>query len=214
MSGSIISSVEVQKHNSERVNVYIDGEYSFSCNAEIVYKYNIKKGTLIDVEELSRVIEEDNFLKAKNSAFRIIEKSYKTEKDIRERLSKKGYDDHTIKKVIDFFNEYDFIDDKKYAQAYIKEKIKLQGRNKIKYSLLNKGIKEDIINEIFYNIIDESKEIDSAKVLALKKYNILCKRETDLYKIKNKLYQYLLGRGFNYDIAKKAVEELMLDFSH
>lgn len=38
-----ITNVEVQKKNKNRVNVYIDEEFAFGCDAEIVYKYGIKK---------------------------------------------------------------------------------------------------------------------------------------------------------------------------
>lgn len=40
----IITKVEVQKNNKNRVNVYVDEEYAFSCAAEVVYKYDLKKG--------------------------------------------------------------------------------------------------------------------------------------------------------------------------
>ena len=39
----IITKVEVQKNNKNRVNVYVDEEYAFSCAAEVVYKYDLKR---------------------------------------------------------------------------------------------------------------------------------------------------------------------------
>ena len=94
----IITKVEVQKNNKNRVNVYVDEEYAFSCAAEVVYKYDLKKEKTIKVDELREIINEDNYMKAKNSALRYIERTYKTEKEMQDKLFKKGYDKVTIKR--------------------------------------------------------------------------------------------------------------------
>ncbi len=52
---------------------------------------------------------------------------------------------------------------------YIREKLNIYGRNKIKYTLLNKGVKENIVIEKINNI-NEEKEKKVAYKLAEKKY--------------------------------------------
>ena len=63
-----ITSIEVQKRNVNRVNVYVDEAFTFACDAELIYKQGIKKDSLIDVEDIKEIVKEDEFIKCKNSA--------------------------------------------------------------------------------------------------------------------------------------------------
>ena len=73
---------------------------------------------------------------------------------------------------MDFLKQYKFIDDEKFTETYIKDKLKSQGKNRIKYSLLNKGIDEELIKEKL-SYIDNDDEENVALKLAQKKYKIL-----------------------------------------
>ncbi len=203
-----ITNIELQKNNKNRVNIYIDESYAFSCDAEIIYRYGLKIGSNIDIKELKKVTDEDNFIKAKNSALRTIEKTYKSEKQIKDKLIKQGYDETVVLKTIGFLKEYDFINDYRYVDMYIKEKSASYGIQKMKYSLLMKGIPEEIINEKLQNI-DKDLEREAAKKIALKKYNVLIKRELDSKNLYRKLYQHLLSKGYSYECIKSVVSEVL-----
>ncbi|WP_411680476.1 recombination regulator RecX [Clostridium thailandense] len=209
---NIITKIEVQKRNKERVNIYINNEFSFACSAELVYIHSLSKDKVVDVNSLAEIVEEDNYIKCKNTSLKMIEKSYKTEKQIIDKLVQKEYQDKIIKRTIEFLKQYNFIDDKKYAQMYIKDKISAQGKNKTKYALINKGINEEIINEELKHI-DDAIEESSAMKLAEKKYNILLKSEKDARNINKKLREYLARKGYNLDIIQKVSNSIVkLDF--
>ncbi|WP_461205524.1 recombination regulator RecX [Clostridium sp. DL1XJH146] len=205
---NIITRIEVGKRNKNRVNVYINYEYTFSCNAELVYKFNLSKDEEIDLEYIKELVIEDNYLSCKESALNTISRTYKTEKEMKDKLKMKGYDESSIDRVMSFLKEYTFIDDNKYAEMYIKDNCAKSGRNKIKYNLSRKGIKEDLIQEKL-SLIDEEGEFNSVMELAKKKYNILKKSQDDKYKINGKLVQFLLRRGFKYDIIKNVLNDLL-----
>ncbi len=181
-----ITNIEVQKRNKNRVNIYIDEEYRFSCDSEIVYKYNLSKGQNIQLKDLEEIIDEDNYLKAKAAAFRIIERSYKTEKQIEDKLLLKGFDKDIVERIKKLLKEYDFMNDAKYVQAFIKDNIKSQGNKKIH--------KEDME--------------EYATNLAEKKYRTLSKRESDPWKLSNKLISFLLSKGYDYEMAKSIVGKI------
>ena len=65
-----ITSIEVQKRNVNRVNVYVDEAFTFACDAELIYKQGIQKDSIIDVEAIKEIVKEDEFIKCKNSALR------------------------------------------------------------------------------------------------------------------------------------------------
>lgn len=208
---NIITKVEVQKNNKNRVNVYVDDEYVFSCDAELVYKYDLKKQKSIQLEELKEIIADDNYIKAKNMALRYIERAYKTEKEMKDKLINKGYDEATIKRVISFLKEYNFIDDRKYADMYIKDKQKNSGKNKIKYDLLKRGINQSIVDSVTESLTSECEE-DSARVLAEKKYKAIIKREVDRRKIYEKLLRFLVSKGYTWELSKSVIEKV-IDYS-
>lgn len=205
---NIITKIEVQKRNKDRVNIYINNEFSFSCSAELVYIHNLSKEEVVDVNSLAEIVEEDNYIKCKNTSLKMIEKSYKTEKQIIDKLVQKEYQDKIIKRTIEFLKQYSFIDDIKYVQMYVKDKMSSQGKNKIKYALISKGINEEIVNEELKHI-DDTLEESSALKLAEKKYNILLKSEKDLRNINKKLREYLARKGYNLDIIQKVLNSIV-----
>jgi regulatory protein len=203
-----ITKIEVQKNNKNRVNIYIDEEYAFPCSAELIYTHKIKLNESIDVEHIKALVEEDNFLKAKNDGLKIIEKSYKTEKEVHDKLIRKGYELSTVERVVNFLNSYNFVDDKKYVNSYINDKISSMGRNKIYYTLGAKGVSEDIIEDKL-NLIGEGEEIKGARKHALKKYKLLLNRESDPKKIASKLNTFLAGKGYSWEVIKAVVKDVL-----
>jgi len=203
-----ITKIEIQKRNKERVNLFLDDEYAFSLSTELVYKEALKVNEEVDSKKLGVLAEREGLIRCKDSALRIIERSYKTEKEVRDKLSTKGYEDNAINKSIEFLKEYDFINDIKYTKAYIKDKLNSTGSNKIKYTLIQKGISKELIEEELSNL-NEDNEKKVAIELAKKKFIIIKKRETDNYKISGKLYRYLLSKGYGYDVVNEVVKEVM-----
>lgn len=203
-----VSKIEAQKNNKERVNIYVDDEYFISCHMELVYKEGIKKGEDIDKEKLNSIIEEDNFIKAKNRSLRYLGKAYKSEEEVREKLTVEGYDEKVIERTINFLKEYNFIDDNRYVELFIKEKLKKWGENRISYELSKKGINDKIIISKMEHINEEDKE-NILNEMAMKKYQSLIKNEKDSFKIKKKLNDYLIRRGYNYDEVRSVIKNIV-----
>ncbi|KYH30241.1 recombination regulator RecX [Clostridium colicanis] len=203
-----ISRIEVQKKDKSRVNIFIDEEFAFACSADLVYYYSLEKGKKIDLGLLQDIVEEDNYLKGKNYALKIIERSYKSEKEIEDKLFNKGYGEKAVTRIIAFLKKYNFINDEKYAETFIKGKLSCNGKNKIKYLLLKKGISEDIIQNKL-NSIKEDDEKACAFKLAEKKYVSLIKSESNLEKIYKKLGHYLVSRGYDFDVVKSTLDKVI-----
>lgn len=205
---NIITKIEIGKKNKERVNIYIDEEYAFSLSLELVYKENLKINENVDIEKLRVLAKEDNYIKCKNSAIRIIERSYKSEKEMKDKLFLKGYDESTIERTLDFLREYNFLNDENYARSYVKDRIRAEGKRKIKHTLIRKGIDDNLIEDELSKVLsDDLKEV--ALGLALKKYNTLKKRENDKYKLSQKLYRFLMSKGYDFDLVSQVVKEVI-----
>ncbi|MEG1254772.1 recombination regulator RecX [Clostridium sp.] len=206
----IITKIETQKKKENRVNVFIDGEFSFGCSSELIYYHNLAKGREINADELQGVIDEDNYLTAKAKALKHMESSLKTEFQVREHLEKKEYDEKTIDRVIVFLKDYKFIDDEYYAKAFVTQNIRTQGKGNIKYKLIKRGISEEIILRTLESVHGDTEENVAAKI-AEKKAVLLCKNETDERKIKMKLNTFLISKGYNFDIVKSVIDKIELN---
>ncbi len=204
----LITKIEMQKKNKERVSIFIEGDYAFSCSAELVYTHGLRANNAVNIEKLTEIVCEDNYLKCKNEALRLIERSYKTEKEVFDKLLKREYEEKTIARVIEFLKSYNFLNDEQYVSLYIKEKIKAQGKNKIKYSLLKKGIHEVLLEEKLMEV-DNVLEITTAISLAEKRYKILLKSERENRKIYNKLWEYLMRKGYDKEIINEVLAKVV-----
>ncbi len=203
----VITKIEAQKKKENRVNIFINGEFAFGCSSELVYYHNLSKGKEVDIEELKKVITEDNYLTAKSKALKYIERALKSEFQVREFLQKKEYEDNVIDRVIEFLKEYKFIDDEYYSKAFVTQNIRIEGKRNIRYKLAKKGISEDRINNIL-NEFSSSDEEAVALKLAEKKLNIIYKSEKNTNKVKSKLNTFLISKGYSFDIIKSVVNKL------
>lgn len=204
---AIITKIEAQKKNSDRVNIYINDEFFMSVFTELVYTFNLKKGMTIDKDSLKSLLDNDMYIKAKNKALNILSKADQSEKKIREKLSS-DFEDSTIDKVLTFLKDNKFIDDNLLAQKIVNTNINLNkcGKNKIKQNLYNKGIDLESISEAISNI-DYNTEFENAMYLAKKRYDRI--KNDDKRKIYQKLSQHLAYKGFSYDIIKSVLNKLL-----
>ena len=204
---AIITKIEAQKKNTDRVNIYINDEFFMSVFTELVYTFNLKKGMEINKENLKTLLDDDMYIKAKNKALNILSKADQSEKKIKEKLSSE-FEEHTIEKVLDFLRNNKFIDDKLLAQKIVNTNLNLNkcGKNRIKQNLYNKGLDESAINEAMSDI-DSDAEFDNAMYLAKKRYERV--KNEDKRKVYQKLSQHLAYKGFNYDIIKRVLNKLL-----
>ena len=98
-----------------------------------------------------------------------------------------------------------FIDDKRFANTFVRSKIHLKkwGVNKIRMSLKMKGISDDIISEALSEIDLDFYREDLIKILKAKKIN-----ESDDFKRKAKLAQYAIQKGYEPALVWEAVKSL------
>lgn len=100
--------------------------------------------------------------------------------------------------------ERGIVDDLRYAQrltlSYSEKNI---GPNKIKQKLYTKGFTSQIINECVESISNTEEDyLDKALALKIKKFGELPIVDE---KIKQKALRHLIGQGFSYSVANKAI---------
>lgn len=197
----IITEIKKQKANEKRYNIYIDGNFCFSASDEAVVKLALKEGKYIDEEALEDIIDQCEESTAYSYALNLIGVRDYTCEDIKQKLKTKQYSSHTISRVLKKLISYGFLNDEKYANKYIEYSvnIKKNGKNKIMYELQQKGIKNHEIE------LNEELEYNNALSLAEKKLRSI----GDKKKPEDRIFRYLIQKGYDFDIIKKVVNTLL-----
>lgn len=108
-------------------------------------------------------------------------------------------------KLVDVLLEQDFLNENRYVEDFVRGKfnIKKWGRLKIKAELLKKKIKSKKVEEEL-NKISEEDYIKTLEYLLEKKKELLSNVEDEL-KLRDKLYRYLISKGYESDLIVKAL---------
>lgn len=142
-----------------------------------------------------------------NLSLRFLSYRPRSEKEIRDYLEKKKIDEKIIAQIMAKLIEYKFIDDTDFTKFWIEQRTKFKHKpiRVIEYELKQKGINKEIIDNVLANH-DEKKntDLESAKKLADKKLDFY--RNLEPKKRREKVTNYLLRKGFNYETVKKVLE--------
>ena len=98
-----------------------------------------------------------------------------------------------------------YVDDERYAQAFVKDKIRYNkwGRRKVEQALWQKHIGEDIRNRVLDEVDDD--EYLSVLRPLLKQKRKSVKANSD-YELNQKLMRFAVGRGFTFDIIRQCID--------
>ncbi|HET6559976.1 MAG TPA: regulatory protein RecX [Prolixibacteraceae bacterium] len=118
--------------------------------------------------------------------------------DILEKLRKWGLEEEDAQEVINHLKEEKYIDDERFARAYVKDKFRFNhwGRQKIAFMLHAKKISREIQEAAFDEIEDEPYTGQLIQLLENKAKTI---KSDDPYDRRNKLMRFAMGRGFETD---------------
>ena len=197
-----ITAITPQLKDKRRCNIFIDGKFYCGMLLETTIKNRLKVGKIVTEDELSLIQLDSEKQSALDKALTHISASKKTEKQIRDFLKSKGYLSAVSDFVVEKMKEYGFIDDYDYAKDYTAFAQKKKGKRLIRMELKAKGIAEEEIEKALCQADNET-EVSSATAI-LEKY--MKNRQADKETL-FKAFKYLLGKGFEYETAKSALQK-------
>ncbi|MBN1351279.1 RecX family transcriptional regulator [candidate division KSB1 bacterium] len=202
-----ITRVEPQKRNKKRRSIFLDGEFAFGVDEELIYKYELYEGSRINLDTVGKILEEEEFKRALDKALRFLAYRARSEKEMRDKLVQSGYDEDTIVRVITILKEKKYINDKEFASLFVRERLRLRpsGQYLLKHELKQKGIPEEIVNNTLADIFSEYSQTEIARDLIRKKENSYRNLEPNIRR--KRLTDFLLRRGFDWDIVAIVMEE-------
>lgn len=127
------------------------------------------------------------------------------EQEMRDKMKRWGVEPDAQNRVIERLVNERYIDNERYARAFVKDKIRYNkwGRRKVMQALWMKHIAGDIQQRIL-DEIDDSDYLD-VLVPLLKQKRKTIKAKSD-YELNQKLVRFALGRGFDFNIIRQCLE--------
>ena len=142
--------------------------------------------------------------RAVNYGLKLLTARQRTEKEMADKLKEKNYSDEIVQYVLAYLKNYCYLDDQKYVELYLREKININryGTIKLRNKLFQKGISSELI-AVGLDSIDEEKILENAVYLADRKIKSL--RHDEYMTIKQKVYRHLVSKGYSYATIVKAL---------
>jgi len=214
-----ITDISLQARNNNRVNVSIDGVYSFSLDIAQVTDLNLKVGRELSDGELEELQEESQFGKLYARAMEYCLARPRSVKELRDYLWRKtrptkkrspktgeiterpGVKPEITERVLAWLIEKQYLDDEKFARFWLEHRFLQKGTSvrRLKLELAQKGIDRETIEQLVSeNIRSDDEEL--RKIIAKKRHKYAGDRQ--------KFVQYLVRQGFSYDDVVSALNDV------
>lgn len=204
-----ITAIKAQKHNRQRVNIYLDGEFAFGLSRFVAGW--LETGRKLTEAEIKKLQEEDTYEVAFQKALQFIAHRPRSVEETRRRLSKKGFRDEVIDATLEKCLEKEWLDDLDFARQWIENRNTFRPRSDrlLRYELRVKGVADDVITQALEKYGGDENELAyQAGIKKAKK----CRQETK-FDFQKKVGGFLGRRGFHYGIVKPTVKRLWKDFA-
>lgn len=187
-----------------KIKIFLDGKFAFNLEAEAAVKEGLKPGQELSTERVEKLVKSDKRQRCLNTATRYLSYRPRSERELRERLHQRGFDDETVEAVLAGLKEQGLVDDMAFAQFWADNRETFRPRSQwlIKSELRQKGVAREIIDEIGGAVDDE----DSAYQAALSKARSLSR--SDMESFRRRLSSYLRYRGFGYEVINRTIERV------
>ncbi len=141
--------------------------------------------------------------KAFDVAIRYLGNREHSRKEIIAKLERRQFSPEAVQKTLERLDELGLLDDRSFALNYVgnRSRKKPSGRYKLRYELLQKGIQEEIIEEVLGEYDSSGHCLDAA----LKKLPFL--KGDGRYKRK-KLHAFLMNRGFESQTIRETLDQI------
>lgn len=201
MAGTI-TALRFQKHNAERVNVYVDGQFVLALAA--VQAAALHRGQHLTDEDVARLRALDIEEKAYERAVRYLGPRPRSVSEIRRFLAKHQMDTAVIDSVVERLQRAGYLDDQVFARLWVqeRERFRPRGRVALRQELRQKGIAPDVIDETLQLVDNEAAALRAGRTQAQRLAS------ADLRVFRQRLGGYLLRRGFDHEIVWSVVDQL------
>ncbi len=212
-----ISQIEVLDKN--RRWVYIEGEDKFWLYRSDISELHLEEKQIISDALFDRIMHDKVLLYAKKKALELLERMDRSEADLRAKLLQRDFSEQIVSQAVTYTKKFHYLDDLRFATNFICMRSSTKSKKQICYSLYQKGVSKEIVEEAYSEFMlrhkeeqqwvgtKEEAEVENPEVLAIQK---IVKRKgkpvsdyskEDLMKLTASLYR----KGFSLANIRKVL---------
>ncbi|MBI2329516.1 MAG: RecX family transcriptional regulator [Chloroflexi bacterium] len=199
-----ITALRLGRGRGKRVNIFLDGKFAFSLEAEVAAKEGLQVELELSAEQIKALNKSDNRQRCFNAAVRYLSYRPRSEAETRKRLHQRGFDGDNVEAVITRLKEQGLLDDMAFAQFWKDNRESFSPRSQWlnKLELRQKGVTNDIIDRALAASDDDDSAYRAARSKAR---GLVC---SDYQGFRRQLGEYLKRRGFSYEVINHALERM------
>ena len=168
----------------------------------------LQEGQPLDLEEYDNWLMVRQYRAALDRAVGYLAARARSRREIEQKLLQVGYRPCTVEMVLYKLERERLLDDADFARQWVESRVHHNlGRSRIAQELRRKGISADDAEEALSSIGAED-QLAGAVALA-EKAAARIKPGEDVRKAQNRIAAMLARRGYGWDIAKEALEQVM-----
>jgi regulatory protein len=199
-----------QRRAPDRVNVYIDDRFAFGLPA--VEAARLRVGQSLEDREIERLCALDVEQKAYDRAVRFLAYRPRSEAEVKNRLEQAGVDQAVIEAVIGRLKVQRYLDDAEFARFWVEGRQRFSPRSAtaLRQELRRKGLNDSTIAAALGGLDAAAAAYDAARPRALRLASLA---GSDPMLFRRKLGDFLLRRGFDYEVVREVVVRLMSELA-
>ncbi len=199
MSGKV-TALKRQQKRRDRVNVFLDGEYSFGLQSALAAKLSI--GQELSDQEIDALRRQDGAERAYARALHYLSFRPRSEREMQRHLQKKELDSETIETVLSRLRRAGLVDDLEFARYWVenRETFRPRGHWGLRAELRQKGVAAEIIDLALQDVDEET----SAMRVAKRRVRRLA--HLDERTFRRRLLGLLQRRGFGYEVSRRVTD--------
>lgn len=196
---------QMQEGSSGRCTVIFDNGEEFEFSKEELCAFHISPQKTYSENQLAAILDKVTCERAKEKVIRYVTFSKKTGRQVFDKIVNLGFETDIAEQLVQELTEKEYIDDREYCRSYVRQAIgtKAYSINRIKMELRQKGVGEAVIEEVLNEF--SADDTNAARTLLNKK--LRAGGEKDY----NKLYSFLMRKGFSGETVRKVLQETEIE---
>jgi regulatory protein len=198
-----ITDIEPQQKNPRRVNVYLDGEFAFGL--AVITAAWLKVGQQLSEEKIAALLESEAQEALYQKALHFLSFRPRSSQEVRRNLLEREADPELVEQTLLRLQAAGLVNDQDFAQAWVENRntFRPRGRTALRQELRQKGLDEQVVQEVLDNNVDEEALALQAARRQARRYAGLDRDE-----FRRKLGGFLARRGFSYSTLVPVVSQV------
>lgn len=205
-----VTAIKAQAHSSQRVNLFIEGEFAIGVSLNTLAAERLFVGALIDDEGWARLHAAEQADKALQAAMRLLEARPRSAAEVRLRLRQKEFAADAIDYALGRLGELGLINDVAFSRYWVENRqaFRPRGALALRDELRRKGVGRDTIDAALAATNDDP-EAEQARAMELARKALRRYADApDRWSFQRRLGAVLQRRGFRLDTIKPILDTL------